>query len=67
MTTLLAAALVATNLPTVVVEASRVGRAPLEMAQHVEVFDAAAIQATDADHWYGVSFERTIPTLVKAF
>ena len=40
--------LVATNLPTVVVEASRVGRAPLEMAQHVEVFDADAIRATDA-------------------
>ena len=26
-----------------------------------------AIGKTDADHWYGVSFERTIPTLVKAF
>ena len=39
---------VATNFPTVVVEASRVGKEPMEMAQHVEVFDAAAIQATDA-------------------
>ena len=49
MTTLMiAAALVATNLPTVVVEASRVGKQPMEMAQHVEVFDAAEIQATDA-------------------
>ena len=26
-----------------------------------------AIGKTDADHWYGVSFERTMPTLVKAF
>ena len=38
---ILAAAAAATNLtttlPTVVVEASRTGKAPLEMAQHVEV------------------------------
>ena len=45
---LLATAVVATNLPTIVVEASRVGKAPLELAQHVEVFDDAAIAATDA-------------------
>ena len=44
MTTLLATAvLVATNLPTVVVEASRIGKSPMEMAQHVEVVDAGAI------------------------
>ena len=47
MTLMTAAALVATNLPTVVVEASRIGKEPLEMAQHVEVFDADAIRATD--------------------
>jgi len=26
-----------------------------------------AIEATAPDHWYGVSFERTIPSLVRAF
>ena len=36
--TLIAAAVtVATNLPTIVVEASRIGKRPMEMAQHVEV------------------------------
>ena len=46
--TLAAAVAVATNLPTVVVEASRLGRQPLEMAQHVEVMTSAAIADTDA-------------------
>ena len=46
-TLLMASALAAaTNLPPVVVEASRLGRAPLEMAQHVEVADAAVIAAS---------------------
>ena len=48
MTLMTAVALIATNLPTIVVEASRVGKEPIEMAQHVEIFDAAAIRATDA-------------------
>ena len=49
MTAMLVAAAVsvATNLPTVVVEASRLGKRPMEMAQHVEVFDGEAIAATD--------------------
>ena len=40
---LAAAVTVATNLPTIVVEASRIGKRPMEMAQHVEVVDAEAI------------------------
>ena len=51
-TTLIAALAAATNLtttlPTVVVEASRTGKAPMELARHVEVFDADAIAASDA-------------------
>ena len=47
--TLLAAVLSAvTNLPTVVVEASRVGKRPMDVAQHVEVLDGKAIAAADA-------------------
>ena len=45
---LLAVAAVATNLPTVVVEASRLGRQPIEMAQHVEVLTSAQIVETGA-------------------
>ena len=50
MTTLMiaAAAAVATNLPTVVVEASRTGKAPMEMARHVETVGEAQIAASDA-------------------
>lgn len=50
MTTMLlaAATAVATNLPTVVVEASRIGRQPLEMAQHVEVMTSERIADTGA-------------------
>jgi len=40
-------ALIATNLPTVVVEASRLERRPVEMAQHVETFDAETIADLD--------------------
>jgi len=45
---LIFAVAVATNLPTVTVEASRVGKSPMEMAQHVDVLDAEAIADTDA-------------------
>ena len=53
MTTLVIAAAVAatnltTTLPTVVVEASRTGKAPMELAQHVETIDEAQITASDA-------------------
>ena len=39
---------VATNLPTVVVEASRLGKEPMTMAQHVEIIDERAITSSDA-------------------
>ena len=49
---MLAAAVAATNLtatlPTIVVEASRLGREPMAMAQHVETIDENAIAASDA-------------------
>ena len=54
MTTALIASAVAvatnltTTLPTIVVEASRVGKAPMEMAEHVDVLDAEHIAASDA-------------------
>ena len=50
MTALMLAAVtaVATNLPTVVVEASRLGKEPMAMAQHVETIDESAIAASDA-------------------
>ena len=53
MTTLMiAAAAAATNLtttlPTVVVEASRTGKAPMELAQHVETIGEVQIAASDA-------------------
>ena len=50
MTTALVAAAVAvaTNLPTVVVEATRMGKPPLARAEHVEVFGADEITASDA-------------------
>ena len=43
-----AAVSVATNLPTVVVEASRTGKAPMELAQHVETIGEVQIAASDA-------------------
>ena len=51
--TLIASAItIATNLtatlPTVVVEASRTGKQPMEMAEHVDVLGAADIAASDA-------------------
>ena len=39
---------VATNLPTVVVEASRTGKAPMELASHIETIGEAQIAASDA-------------------
>ena len=54
MTTALIASAVAvatnltTTLPTIVVEASRVGKAPMEMAEHVDVLDAEHIAASEA-------------------
>ena len=53
MTTLtIAAAVAATNLattlPTVVVKASRTGKAPMEMARHIETIDETQIGASDA-------------------
>ena len=49
---MIAAAAAATNLtttlPTVVVEASRTGKAPMELAQHVETIGEAQIAASDA-------------------
>lgn len=43
------------------------GRSAIEAAALAADIVCEAIKKTDADHWYGVSFERTIPTLVKAF
>ena len=54
MTTMLIAAAVSvatnltTTLPTVVVEASRTGKAPMELAQHVETIGEVQIAASDA-------------------
>ena len=53
MTTLMIAAVTAatnltTTLPTVVVEASRTGKEPMELAQHVETIGEAQIAASDA-------------------
>jgi len=42
------------------------GRTALEAAALAADIVCESIDATDADHWYGVSFERTIPTLVRA-
>ena len=43
------------------------GKSPLEAAALAADIVCAAIRATDADHWYGVSFERTIPALANSF
>lgn len=43
------------------------GKTALEAAALAADIVCEAIEVTAADHWYGVSFERTIPSLVKAF
>ena len=43
------------------------GKTPLEAAALAADIVCEAIEVTDEAHWYGVSFERTIPSLVKAF
>ena len=41
------------------------GKSALEAAALAADIVCAAIEATDPDHWYGVSFEKTIPSLVS--
>ena len=41
------------------------GKTAAEAAALAADIVCSAIKATDDDHWYGVSFERTIPELVK--
>jgi len=43
------------------------GKTPLEASALAADIVCAAIEATEPDHWYGVSFERTIPQLCRAF
>ncbi len=43
------------------------GKTASEAAALAADIVCAAIKATDADHWYGVSFEKVIPELVGAF
>ena len=43
------------------------GKTALEAAALAADIVCESIEATSADHWYGVSFERAIPSLVKAF
>ena len=43
------------------------GKTALEASALAADIVCEAIQKTDEGHWYGVCFERTIPTLVKAF
>ncbi len=43
------------------------GKTPLAAAALAADIVCASIEATAKDHWYGVSFERAIPELVKAF
>ena len=43
------------------------GKSPLKAAALAADIVCASIDATESDHWYGVSFERAIPSLVKAF
>ena len=43
------------------------GKAPLNAAALAADIVCASIEATENDHWYGVSFERAIPDLVRAF
>ena len=41
------------------------GKAALEAAALAADVVCEAIEATEPDHWYGVSFEKTIPSLVR--
>ena len=41
------------------------GKSPLESAALAADIVCASIEATDPDHWYGVSFEKTIPMLIS--
>ena len=43
------------------------GKTPLESAALAADVVCEALAATDPDHWYGVSFEKVIPSLVRAF
>ena len=43
------------------------GKTALESAALAADVVCEAIEATDPDHWYGVSFEKTIPSLVARF
>lgn len=43
------------------------GKSALEAAALAADMVCAAIEATDPDHWYGVSFEKVIPDLVDRF
>ena len=43
------------------------GRTALDAAALAADVVCAAIEATDSDHWYGVSFEKVIPRLAAAF
>ena len=43
------------------------GKSALEAAALAADMVCAAIEATDPDHWYGVSFEKVIPNLVDRF
>ena len=43
------------------------GKSAFEAAALAADIVCAAINSTDADHWYGVSFEKVIPELVTAF
>ena len=42
------------------------GRTAAEAAALAADIVCAALEATDADHWYGVSFEKVIPDIVRA-
>ena len=43
------------------------GKSALEAAALAADIVCAAIEATESDHWYGVSFERALPQLVATF
>lgn len=43
------------------------GKTALESAALAADVVCAAIEATESDHWYGVSFERAIPLLASSF
>ncbi|MBR5457955.1 MAG: bifunctional hydroxymethylpyrimidine kinase/phosphomethylpyrimidine kinase, partial [Kiritimatiellae bacterium] len=43
------------------------GKSALDAASIAADIVCEAIKATEDDHWYGVSFEKVIPELVKSF